>query len=112
MQAVRRRDTVLRLLPGEAGFRFAKDRNLRVRARFHGDLLARHEEDLPDWQVVRTGDAFPGLQHVTELGIVDVPIGLDAHDQHRRDWTLDVVEYRRVDGVPAFRGPEAHVAAQ
>ncbi len=48
-------------------------RRIAISASVHGshrDLLARHEEDLPDWQVVRAGDAFAGLQHVAELRIV------------------------------------------
>src|SRR5262249_17468715 len=40
-----------------------------------GDLLAWHEQHLADRQAVLERQAFAGLQDVTELGFVCVPIG-------------------------------------
>jgi hypothetical protein len=51
--------------------------------------LARDEEHLTDRQAVLERHALAGLQHVAELGLVRVPVGLDPHREHRRQRPLE-----------------------
>ena len=75
-------------------------------------LFARHEEHLSDRHVVCAVYTFSWLEHVSEFGLVRVPVRLHTHDQHWSNRPLDHIEYCCVDGIPAGRRLEVGCATQ